>query len=223
MLASHFPRLAPRISAISNCVDPNFFLASPRRPDLPDRIWNHEKDWLAISGQIAPWKNLHGLVDALLVFNKTHGVPPRIRWAGRVSEGLADYVQVHMARLRKATLETRLELVGDVPEIGNFLAKSSGLLHPSLREGYPNAVCEAFAVGLPAVIGDVSDAKLLIGEDRGFLCDPTSPSSISDALFRYVSLSLEARKQMGNHAIAFAKQEFQISAVAQKYAELFAN
>ena len=111
-------------------------------------------------------------------------------------------------------------MTGNVEDVPSFLRESSGLLHPSTVEGFPNAVCEAFAVGKPALIGDISDAKLLIGEDRGFLFDPQSPESMASAIRRFVELPGEARRAMGLAARRFARDELREDVMAQQYVDI---
>jgi glycosyltransferase involved in cell wall biosynthesis len=221
VLRRHYPQLESRLTTIRNCVGQEFFSAhSPFRPLHP---WDNQNDWLAVVGQIAPWKNLHGLIDGLIEYRKRFGSTVRVRWAGRPAEAHAHYVEDQKRRIAEHRLSDQVELLGNVEDIPRFLQASKGLLHPSTVEGFPNAVCEAFAVGLPAIIGDISDARILIGNDRGMLFDPSSPSSIATALRAFVELPAAQRDAMGSAAWHYAVDEFEEAAMAENYAEFLAG
>jgi glycosyltransferase involved in cell wall biosynthesis len=220
LLRKRYPGIASRIQTIHNCIDLSQFSTwSDGKLQRPaDDHWDVDQDWLAVLAQIAPWKNLHGLIDACVVYREQFGTPPRIRWAGRDAEAHLQYVNQQKRRIVDLGLQNTIELVGVVEDVPRFLCQSSGLLHPSLREGFPNAVCEAFAVGLPVIIGDISDAQLLVGDARGILFNPHDPKTIAKALKTFVDLPPRRRKDMGTAAAAFAQSELQQDEVARKYA-----
>jgi len=222
LLRKRYPGIANRIQTIHNCIDLAQFRTLPdsRVQKQPCEAWHIDQDWLAVLSQIAPWKNLHGLIDACVLYREQFGSPPRIRWAGRDATAHLDYVTQQKQRIADLGLQNTIELVGVIDDVPGFLRESSGLLHPSLREGFPNSVCEAFAVGLPVVIGDISDAKFLVGETRGLLFDPREPETIAKALKTYVDLPALERREMGAAAAAFAQAELQQEDVARKYARI---
>ncbi len=222
-LRRNYPKLRDRLSTIRNCVGQSFFDASSCDRGAIATNWDAEQDWLAVVGQIAPWKNLHGLIDGLLEHRQRYGTLIKIRWAGRAAEAWSDYVEQQRQRIVDHQLGDRIELIGNVDDVPSFLRSSSGLLHPSTREGFPNAVCEAFAVGLPALIGDISDARILIGNDRGLLFDPHSAESIASALHQFVNLSSVDRWTMGSAAREFASKDLREEVMAIKYAEILSS
>lgn len=223
LLGECHPALKNRIHTIHNCVGEEFFLSQPESAPAATMAWDLDRDWLAVVGQISPWKNLHGLIDGLLNYRERFGAPIKIRWAGRPAEDYSDYVDRQRRRIVENQLDDRIELIGNVDDVPSFLRSSSGLLHPSTIEGFPNAVCEAFAVGLPALIGDISDARILVGSDRGFVFDPHSAASIASALHQFVALSSTNRWSMGQAARDFAIKEFREDVMAAKYAEILAK
>jgi glycosyltransferase involved in cell wall biosynthesis len=73
------------------------------------------------------------------------------------------------------------------------MQRHDALIHPSLYEGLPNAVCEALAAGLPVLISNVCDHPLLVVEgERGFLFDPSDPLSIAMSIERAAALDADS-------------------------------
>ena len=77
------------------------------------------------------------------------------------------------AQVRRLQLETRISLKGVVPDIFRELANSHVMACPSRYEGFPNALAEGLATGLPAVgykgVSGVED--LVINGKTGLLVD----------------------------------------------------
>lgn len=73
----------------------------------------------------------------------------------------------------KLGLIDRVEIIGAVVDVGNWYRKSAFLAFPSLWEGFPNALVEAFSHGLPAVglRGTSGVNELLVDGEFGILTD----------------------------------------------------
>ena len=220
LLKQRFPAIASRIATIHNCVDDVHFDLPPPDHSLGGQNWNFDSDWLAVVGRIDPWKNLHGLIDALVQVRDHLGRIPKVRWAGRTNEAFADYVDEQRKRIISNDLSENLELIGNIDDVPSFLRASQGLIHPSTLEGFPNVVCEALAVGIPALIGDIADAKLLINHQRGMLFDPFSIDSMAAAIAKFVELPGTERNQMGIAAREWALQELRESTMVARYSDL---
>ena len=114
-----------------------------------------------------------------------------------------------------------LGLQRDIPTL---LRGYHALVHPSLYEGTPNAICEALAAGRPVLASDVCDHPLLVAEGkRGFLFDPKAPESIVAALARLAGLGVEAWRALGRNARDYAEAELGIELMVSRYEALFAS
>ena len=220
LLKQRFPSIASRIATIHNCVDDLYFDLPPTDLAVGHENWNFDSDWLAVVGRIDPWKNLHGLIDALVQVRDRLGRSPKVRWAGRPSEAFTEYVEDQRRRIIANDLNENLELIGNVDDIPGFLGASQGLIHPSTLEGFPNVVCEALAVGIPALIGDIADAKLLINHHRGMLFDPFSTASMAAAITNFVEMPGSLRARMGIAAREWASRELRESTMVARYSAL---
>ena len=212
-LKCSFSSFSDRVHAILNCVDKKFF----EHRLNPDSLKKTKRRTFAVVGQINRNKNLHGLVRAMNLCKENLEHLPVIRWAGRVGEGAEQYFEEQKVLIQDYGLEDNFIFLGSVDDIAKMLSTTDGLVHPSLREGLPNAVCEALTIGLPVAIGDVSDAKVLVGEDRGFLFDPKSPLEMAAAISQLTKLSGEQVAMMANAACAFADENFKVEKMAEKY------
>ena len=73
---------------------------------------------------------------------------------------------------------TLLDSFDDIPLIMNAI---DFLVSSSFTEGFPNVVSEAMACGTPCIVTDVGDSRTIVS-DTGWLCPPSSPSSLAKAI-----------------------------------------
>jgi glycosyltransferase involved in cell wall biosynthesis len=106
--------------------------------------------------------------------------------------------------------------VGDMPALYNALDICA---LSSRTEGFPNALGEAMACGVPCISTDVGDAAFLIG-DTGVLCPPSDPSAFAEALLRLASQDLAAHGEAARRRIADC---FSLEAAHAAFAELWSR
>jgi GalNAc-alpha-(1->4)-GalNAc-alpha-(1->3)-diNAcBac-PP-undecaprenol alpha-1,4-N-acetyl-D-galactosaminyltransferase len=63
-------------------------------------------------------------------------------------------------------LSERVDFVGEIRDVESWLARASLVVHASRREGFPNAVLEAMAMGAPVICTDCRSGPSDIIEDR---------------------------------------------------------
>lgn len=84
--------------------------------------------------------------------------------------------QVALARLlNELGIASHVRFVGFKKDVPSFLAALDVLVSPSRSEGFPNAVVEAMACGVPCVATDVGVNAEIIG-NAGVLVDPNAES-----------------------------------------------
>jgi glycosyltransferase involved in cell wall biosynthesis len=85
--------------------------------------------------------------------------------------------------LCRSLAKENTEFVGKVPpsKVRDYLAKASIFCLPSLSEGFPNALLEAMAAGLPIVATRVGGIPYILG-DSGILVPPRDTASLREAL-----------------------------------------
>ena len=93
------------------------------------------------------------------------------------------------ARVTETGLGDAVTLTGwlEPEEVRARMAQSDVLVLPTYREGFPNALIEAFAQGLPAIataVGGIPDS--LKDGDAGYLIAPRDSAALAAAMRRFI-------------------------------------
>lgn len=73
-----------------------------------------------------------------------------------------------------------IRFMGFQPDVRPFLAASDALVFPSYREGFPNVVLQAGAMGLPSIVTDINGCnEIIIPNENGVII----PSKDEEALY----------------------------------------
>jgi len=214
-MGSANPSLRGRLRTIYNGVDLSQYQADPVRPVV-------EYMSILCVGTIYGVKNGLNLARALVLFRE--GYPEqriKLSWAGKSPvdrEGVA-YQQKLVHYVEKERLEW--EWLGERADVPELLSDCHCLVHPSLHEGLPNAVCEALAAGRPVLVSDVCDHPRLVKEGlTGFLYDPTAPQSIQSAIAKFCKLSDAERIEMGRASRRYAESELSCAKMGDSFLEV---
>jgi glycosyltransferase involved in cell wall biosynthesis len=212
-LAQHFPWMSERLCTIHNGIDLQRWCPGPSRVERAERVK------LAAMGVVRPVKNALNLARALALCRDRFGDAPDVLWAGE-PDG-RDHVDEVDAALRAAGLENRWHWLGTPPNYPALLQSCDALIHPSRFEGFPSAIGEALAVGLPVLASRVCDHPRLVEEGRtGFLFDPESADEIAEAIHRFIELTPTDRAQMGSSARAFAEESLSVDVFVDRFERL---
>lgn len=83
---------------------------------------------------------------------------------------------------------THIISVGWQADVRPYLAISDALVFPSFREGFPNVVIQAGAMGLPAIVTDISGCNEIISEGRnGIIIPPGDCESLEEKMKEFVT------------------------------------
>ena len=149
------------VQKISNPSFPN------EEPNTPRRILN--------VGRLSFQKNQTFLVRSFALIAKKNP-----EWVlTLVGEG-EKRVEIHRL-IKELELQGQIELIGAVDDVDAWYQKSAFLVFPSLWEGFPNALVEAFRQGLPAIgLKNTSGVnELLQHRNTGLLTESTETSFAS--------------------------------------------
>ncbi len=86
----------------------------------------------------------------------------------------------------------------------------------SIVEGFPNVVAEAMASGLPAVVTDVGDAALIVG-NTGMVVPPAAPSALATAILRMAAMPREERRELGLAAARRVEENYTIERMVEGF------
>lgn len=80
-------------------------------------------------------------------------------------------------------LKDNVILLGRRNDIPALLSAADIYVSSSLGESFSNAIGEAMACGLPCIVTDVGDSKLIVG-DMGLVVEPRDYESLANALIK---------------------------------------
>lgn len=143
-------------------------------------------------------KRQHLLVEAFAIISKKYP-----EWEVEIWGGANEKYKTELERLIKQyNLQKRVFLKGISSQIKEKLYNSSIFVLPSMKEGFPLALCEAMSMGLPAVgCKSCSGVNSIIKDgENGFLCDDCA-ESIAEALEKLID-NYSLRKTIGLRAKA---------------------
>jgi GalNAc-alpha-(1->4)-GalNAc-alpha-(1->3)-diNAcBac-PP-undecaprenol alpha-1,4-N-acetyl-D-galactosaminyltransferase len=113
-----------------------------------------------------------------------------------------------LAELRaQLRLAERVELVGQTRDVETWMARAGLLVHPSRREGFPNAVMEAMAMGVPVICADcqAGPSELIQDGINGRLVSVGDVAELERAM-ALLMRSPELRERLGQEAAKIARR-----------------
>jgi len=117
-----------------------------------------------------------------------------------------------------------VEYLGVTDDVRRFIAGASCVVLPSYREGAPRTLIEAAAMARPVITTDAPGCRSVVRDgETGFLCAVKDPQSLAAACLKVVSLSAEARREMGQRGRRLMEREYDQSIVVGKYRAAIAH
>jgi len=95
------------------------------------------------------------------------------------------------------------------------------VLGSAFGEGFPNALGEAMACGVPCVATDVGDNAAIIGGCGG-VAPPRDPQALAEAMSQLLALSSDQRRALGLRARERIQNDYALSAMVRRYSEVYA-
>ncbi len=219
-----------KIQVLHNFIDVEKFHA----PDAEERRaararWGLRDGELALllPGRVGVQKHQLGLAVALARLQRAGRLPAHVRvlLAGRNRDKL--YSRVLPRVLRWLGLDARVTFLGPVNEMVSLYHAADALVLPSLYEGLPNAVLEAHACGLPAVVSHAAniDGLVLDGSSgfggSGFEIPTFDHDALAEAIARMIALSDDARRAMGARGRAHIAASFSVDRILDETVRLY--
>ena len=212
------PWLRSKTVVIRNGLDTDHFTP-------PATLRSNQRDTFVFCavGTLSSVKNPLRVVDAVAELRRRGHTRFRVEWYGR--DGFWQRVNTgEEARKRVASLDLGEHIVfcGETSEVVSVYRMAHALLHASTYEGFPNAVAEGMACGLPLAVSRVSDLPLVVAEARnGFVFDETDPRSIADAMERLMDLPEAERVAMGERSRDLAVRWFGMQRYLDEFEGLY--
>jgi glycosyltransferase involved in cell wall biosynthesis len=214
-----------KVQLLHNFIDLERF----RPPTAAERTaararWGLADGQLAVllPGRIGIQKHQLGLALALAKLKRAGRLPANVRvlLAGRNRDRL--YSAVLPRVLAWLGLADVVRFLGTVTEMLPLYHAADVLVMPSLYEGLPNAVLEAHASGLPAVVSHAANIDgIVVDGVSGFEAPTFDHESLAAALGRMFDASDDARRDMGARGRAHVAATFGIDRILDETVRLY--
>ena len=80
-----------------------------------------------------------------------------------------------------------IESLGRQDDVRPFYAQADALVFPSYREGFPNVVIEAGAMGLPSIVTDINGSReIIIDGQNGVIVPPQDQQALYEAMKGFI-------------------------------------
>jgi len=204
-----------RMSVIPNGIDTDYF--SPIEEFEKEAIhkrWGVSSDCLVVGliARINPNKGHQTFLRAAALLRDLY---PTVRYVC-VGSGPDAYITEQQALSQELGIADRVVWAGweqDMPLVYNSINIANTISEE--REGFPNAVAEAMACGIPCVVTDVGDAAFIVG-DTGTVVPVKDPASLARAWERLLMISADERRAMGVLARQRIQTQFSVPTLIER-------
>ena len=174
-------------------IDMNFYSRRGEVMELAQKVKNSNVFTFIFVGRIVRDKGIDELCQAM---DKLSGLSPvRLLLVGSYEDKLDP-----ISQFSKAIIEhnTAIEWVG--PKYGDellaYYAAADCFVFPSYREGFPNTVLEAGAMGLPSIVTDINGSREIIRQgENGVIIPSKNANALFDAMLK-MTKDKSTRKRM---------------------------
>lgn len=202
---------------------PNGFETSGFAPDADARgrwraAWGVD-DGTVVFGLLAryhPSKDHAGFLQAA---RRVRDSRPSTRFV-MAGTGVETGNEALMRSVHDAGLVDHVELLGERRDVPSVLAALDVYVSSSASEAFSNSVGEAMSCALPCVVTDVGDSQSIVG-DTGRVVPPRNPAALAAAMIAMFDIGSARRAVLGTQARQRILADFDIEAVAERYAALY--
>lgn len=125
------------------------------------------------------------------------------------------------SRARASGVAGSLRFIGTCHDIPALLSACTMLVHPSLQEGFSNAIIEAMAAGRPVVVTDVGGNREAVTDGvNGLVVPPSDADALRAAMMRLLDHP-ELAARMGQAGQERARADFNLAAMVARYEEIY--
>jgi glycosyltransferase involved in cell wall biosynthesis len=211
---------APLMPVIHNGVDVAHFAPNAETRAQRRAAWHSDADTIVIGylARVSPVKAHDDLLAAAARLIEMPALPPwRLVLMG---SGTAPGDEPLASMIRKAGVAGRVTCAGVEADPAAALAGFDVAVSSSRGEGFPNAVAEGLATGLPTVATDVGDTRVLLG-DSPYLVPPAQPEKLALAIAALLRLHADERRKVGESLRRRMEQHFDIDQAIDAYVALY--
>ncbi|HEV7380780.1 MAG TPA: glycosyltransferase family 4 protein [Dyadobacter sp.] len=184
----------------SNGVDMNYFTVTDELKQEIDSFKQEkgitqEHTVLGFVGRLAFYKGINELIGA---FEKIQAQKSNLKLL--LIGAYEDLNPLEETTLEKIRTNPDIIAVGHQKDIRKFLAAIDIFVFPSYREGFPQALMQASAIGLPSIATNINGCNEIIEDNQtGILIEPKNEGAIVEACVKLLN-DADLRVEMGRKA-----------------------
>ena len=146
---------------------------------------------VGVVGRYHPAKDHENFLRAAHLVAREH---PEVRFllAGRETDTAAALQRL----IADLELSGRVHAIGERRDVPAIMCGLDVLVSSSRTEGFPNAVGEAMACGVPCVVTDVGDSAWIVA-DTGRVVSPGAPAALARGIGELLHAGVAARRHFG--------------------------
>lgn len=144
---------------------------------------SHQGFTFVFVGRIVRDKGINELVKAFDRLHQEHN-DVRLVLVGPREDDLDPVLPETLERIDRGE---GIEAVGKQSDVKSFYTDADALVFPSYREGFPNVVIEAGAMGLPSIVTDINGSReIIIDGQNGIIVPPQDEEALYQAMKLFV-------------------------------------
>ena len=179
LLNHHITRKPLKVLGYGNVKGIDMSIFDPADIEVPA----HEGFTFVFVGRIVRDKGINELVAAFDRLHREHA-DTRLVLVGPSEDNLDPVSSATRSRIEQGD---GIEAVGGQRDVRPFYAAADALVFPSYREGFPNVVIEAGAMGLPSIVTDINGSReIIIDGQNGVIVPSQDEDALYQAMKRFV-------------------------------------
>lgn len=177
--------------------DMDYFSRREEVVSAAEQIIDKSKFTYLFIGRVVKDKGINELIAA---FKKLYSSHPNIRL---VLVGPYEDDMDPISEESREAIDTNVDIIAVGKKTGvdllAYYAASDCFVFPSYREGFPNTVIEAGAMGLPSIVTDINGAReIIINGENGVIVPSKDADALYDAMLNMLQDKAERERMAGN-------------------------
>lgn len=173
----------------SNGIDTAYFnpdlFSTEHKTEFRNSLGIPEDDFVFVFvGRLVSAKGINEMIVAFELLQKKHS-QVKLLLVGDYEKDLDPLSAFTLERIKS---NTSILSVGFQSDVRPYFSISDALVFPSYREGFPNVVMQAGAMGLPSIVSDINGCnEIIIEGENGLIISVKSSQALYDAMELFLS------------------------------------